>query len=1064
VDARGARTAAGLPCGSCGTELPPNSKFCNECGAPVTQVSRSAEYKQVTVLFADVVHSMDIAAALGPERLREIMADLADRCAAVVQRYGGTVDKFTGDGIMAVFGAPVALEDHAVRACLAALGVQEEAKGLAVGVRERDGVELQLRVGLNSGQVIAGEIGSGSFGYTTIGEQVGMAQRMESVAPPGGVMLSASTARLVEGAATLGEVERVRIKGADQPACAQRLLGVPERRHAVGRAESNLVGRRWEMGAVEGLLERAIDGHGAVVTVVGSPGIGKSRLVREVAAIAAERGVDVFAAYCESHASDVPFHVVARLLRAATGVLGLDGPAARERVRSRVPEADPEDLLLFDDLLGIADPEVELPKIDPDARRRRLTALVNAASLARQTPAVYVIEDAHWIDEVSESMLAEFLTVIPQTPSLVLATYRPEYRGALSQVAGVQTIALAPLSDSETAALVTGLLGPDPSVDGVITMITEKAAGNPFFVEEMVRDLAERGALRGNRGAYESSADAGEISVPATLQATIAARIDRLDPAAKRTLSAAAVIGSRFSRELLETLGIDPDLADLVGGEFVDQIRFTRQPEYVFHHPLIRTVAYESQLKSDRAESHRRLAAAIEAHAPQSADENAALIAEHLGAAGDGQAAYGWHMRAATWATNRDISAARLSWQRAQAIADALPADDPNQAAMRIAPRAMLCGIAWRVHAHVAGARFNELRELCAAAGDKASLAIAMAGLMMDHVYQDRMREASQLASETMALIESLGDPTLTVGLSFAAILAKAESTEWCDVLRFSQRVIDLADGDRSKGNFIFGSPLAAALTMRAVARYNLGRPGWRDDLRHGLAMARSADPLSYARVVTYAYFAGTPYGVLRPDDSAVRDIENALRIAERSGDDHAVTVVRMTLGMALVHRQTAAERDPGQKLLAEVSEVLLRRGHNLGELPIVNVYLARERARRGDRDDAIPLIRASTDHLFRERQLLLWGIPATGALVETLIDRGADGDVVEAEAAIERLASAPADEGLVIRDIWLLRLRALLARAHDDAPAYSHLRDRYRDMAKTLGFDGHIAWAEAMP
>ena len=216
-DGGGGLTATGLFCGSCGTELPPNSKFCNECGAPVTQATRSAEYKQVTVLFADVVHSMDIAAAVGAERLREIMAELVDRAAAVVQRYGGTVDKFTGDGIMAVFGAPVALEDHAVRACLAALGIQEEAKRLAVEVQDRDGVDLQLRVGLNSGQVIAGEIGSGPLGYTAIGEQVGMAQRMESVAPPGGVMLSASTARLVDGAAALGEPEMVRIKGADEP-------------------------------------------------------------------------------------------------------------------------------------------------------------------------------------------------------------------------------------------------------------------------------------------------------------------------------------------------------------------------------------------------------------------------------------------------------------------------------------------------------------------------------------------------------------------------------------------------------------------------------------------------------------------------------------------------------------------------------------------------------------------------------------------------------------------------------------------------------------------------------
>ncbi len=587
-----------------------------------------------------------------------------------------------------------------------------------------------------------------SLGYTAIGEQVGMAQRMESVAPPGGVMLSASTARLVEGAAALGEPELVRIKGADEPVAAHRLLGMGEQHHAVRRAESNLVGRRWEMSAVEGLLDRAVEGHGAVVGVVGPPGIGKSRLVREVSAMADAGGVEVFTAFCESHTSQVPFHAVARLLRAATGVEGLDEQAARDRVRDRVPDADPEDVLLFDDLLGIADPNAPLPAIDPDARRRRLTALVNAASLARETPAIYVVEDAHWIDEVSESMLADFLTVIPQTPSLVLVSYRPEYEGALTRVHGTQTIALEPLGDSETAALVSELLGPDPSISRLGQTIAERAAGNPFFAEEMVRELAERGVLRGNRSAYVSTVGAAEVSVPATVQATIAARIDRLDPAAKRTLSAAAVIGSRFSLDLLETLGIDPLLQDLLGAELIDQVRFTRGLEYVFHHPLIRTVAYESQLKSDRAELHRRLAADIEARDPELVDQNAALIAEHLEAAGDLPAAYGWHMRAATWATNRDIAAARLSWERAQKIADALPADDPNRAAMRIAPRTMLCGTAWRVHENVAGDRFDELRQLCAAAGDKASLAIAMAGLVVDHAFHDRIREASQLASE----------------------------------------------------------------------------------------------------------------------------------------------------------------------------------------------------------------------------------------------------------------------------------------------------------------------------
>jgi len=259
------------------------------------------------------------------------------------------------------------------------------------------------------------------------------------------------------------------------------------------------------------------------------------------------------------------------------------------------------------------------------------------------------------------------------------------------------------------------------------------------------------------------------------------------------------------------------------------------------------------------------------------------------------------------------------------------------------------------------------------------------------------------------------------------------------------------------------GSPLAVAFASRAFARICLGRHGWRDDVRHGLAMAGSADPMSYATVVGLVYNPGIPLGVLRPDDRAVGEIEDALRIAERSGDDLALTVTRVTLGVALVHRQTAAERDRGRKLLAEVSELFLRRGHNLYDLPIVNVYSARERARRGDRDGAIPLMRAAVDHLVREGRLLGWGVPATGVLVETLLDRGADGDGAEAEAAIDRLARPPMD-GFVLRDIWLLRLRALLARAHGDDTGYRDYRDRSRKMATELGFEGHIGWAEAMP
>ena len=1021
------------------------------------------------MLFADVVHSMDIAATVGTERLREIMAELVDRAAVVVQHFGGTVGSFTGDGIMAVFGAPVALEDHAVRACLAALGVQDEAKRLAVDVQDRDGVGLQLRVGLNSGQVIAGEIGSGAWGYTAVGEQVGMAQRMESVAPPGGVMLSASTARLVDGAAALGEPELVQIKGADKPVLARRLLGIRERHRAAGRFESNLVGRRWEMSAVEGLLDRAVEGHGAVVGVVGPPGIGKSRLVSEVSAMARRRGVEVFTAFCESHTNQVPFHAVARLLRAATGVDDLDERAARDRVRDRVPDADPEDLALFDDLLGIADPDTPLPPIDPDARRRRLTALVNAASLARKTPAVYVVEDAHWIDEVSESMLDDFFTVIPQTPSLVLVTYRPEYRGVLSRVAGAQTIVLAPLNDSETTALVTELLGSEPSVEALGHTLVERAAGNPFFAEEIVRELAERGVLRGEPGAYMSTADVAEVSVPATLQATIAARIDRLDPKAKRTLSTAAVLGSRFGLHLLTVLGVEPVVAELVAAELIEQVRFTRQPEFVFRHPLIRAVAYESQLKADRAGLHRSVAVAIEGQQPESIDENAALIAEHLQAAGDLHAAYAWHMRAGGRSANRDVVAAWISWDRARQVADALPDDDPDRTAMRIATRTLLCANAFRVHADISGGLFEELRELCTAAGDRASLAIGMAGLVEVHMIYGRVGEASRLASETMALVESIGNPTLTIGLSMFSIVAKLHTGEIAEALRWSQTVIDLADAEPAKaanGNSTIDWPLMAALAhalaTRGTARCALGDRGWRSDLDQAVAKARRTGPLGHGAVMSYSYGRAISTGVLLADDAALRELDEALRIAERASDDLALGLARFTLGVTLAHRDSPAERERGLDVLGQVRDMCLHGRFYLSMLAVIDVYTARERARRGDRDAALPKLREAVDDLFHAGQFGFCDT-APGVLVETLLERGAGDDVAEAEAAITRLAAAPADDGLVIREIWLLRLRALLARAIGDDTAYRDYRDRYRAMAESLGFEGHIAMAEAM-
>jgi class 3 adenylate cyclase len=314
-------------CRTCGAAPHVGARFCGACGSPLLESAEAAEYKQVTVLFADVVRSMGIAATLDMERLRDVVTELVERSAAIVHHYGGTAD-YTGDGVMALFGAPTALEDHALRACLAAVDIQEQAKDLATEVKRRDGVTVRLRVGLNSGRVIAGKIGSGAMGYKATGIQVGFAQRMESIAPPGGVMLSESTARLVEHKVRLAEPEWVHIKGFDGPVCTRRLIAI-DTRHGLGeRAEASLVGRRLEMAALDAVVDRAMSGRGCAVNIVGSPGVGKSRIAREAAMLAIGRGIDVAWAFCESHTSDIPF-----------GCCGAVGPGRdgcrRPRRRSR---------------------------------------------------------------------------------------------------------------------------------------------------------------------------------------------------------------------------------------------------------------------------------------------------------------------------------------------------------------------------------------------------------------------------------------------------------------------------------------------------------------------------------------------------------------------------------------------------------------------------------------------------------------------------------------------------------------------------------------------------------
>jgi len=1060
-------TATALRCGSCGTELPPDSRYCNKCGTPITPAAISAEYKQVTVLFADVVHSMDTAATVGAERLREIMTDLADRCAAVVERYGGTVDKFTGDGIMAVFGAPVALEDHALRACLAALAIQDTSLLLASEVRRRDGIELRLRVGLSSGRVVAGEIGSTARVYTAIGEQVGVAQRIESVAPPGGVMVSESTALLVQDRAVLSEPQLVHVKGVRDPVPARLLLDAGRETAEMRREQSTLVGRSRELATLTGELERAMSGRGRVVEIVGSPGIGKSRIAAETARWASERGVEVISANCESHATDVPLGVAARLLQETFGVGETEPSVARMKLRALFAGSDADDVLLLEDLLGIRDVADPMPDIAPQASRRRVGRLINTALLERKSPAMYVVEDVHWIDEASDAVLAELISVLSRSPSVVLVTHRPEYHGPLLQARSSTTIVLAPLTDVDISALVNELLGPHESAAALVAQICEQADGNPFFAEEIVRDLAARGVLTGTRGAYACPAHPAEVTVPATLEAAIAARIDRLDTAVKRTLNVAAVAGASFDAYLIATVvdgDTDTSLAALVEAELIDQTRRAPRVQYAFRHPLIRTVAYESQLKSVRVDQHRRLAAAIQQCDAQALDQSAAVIAGHLEAAGDLRAAYMWHMRAAAWSSTRDIRAARISWRHARDVADRLPAADGDRSAMQTTARTMLCATAWRVGITTADAGFDELQQLCSASGDARSQTVTKALLASARHRDGDIGEAHRLAREVVARAESFGDDETAIRLLANVTVYIIHVGEAREVLRVAQRIIDLADGDPAKGlmpHSSVGSPLALATMTRGVGRAALGIDGWKDDLRRAVTVARGFDLTSRAMVTSFVYIVATSLGWLTPDDSVVEESAEILRLAEQFGDDLTLAAAYVLRGAVLRHR-TDSEAPTGAQMLARARELFEHVGVRTWN-PVIDIEAVKAEAEDGHVDEAIATLRGLVDEFFKSGEMAWYGV-ATSVLVETLLSRGGDDDALAAEIAIDRLAREPIDSGVVAYELVLLRLRALLARASGDKTGYRDYRDRYRDMAKTLGFEGHIAWAEAMP
>jgi adenylate cyclase len=1038
--------------------LPPDSRFCNKCGAPITRATTSAEYKQVTVLFADVVGSMKLAAVLQTERLRDIMNELFNGAAAVVQRYQGTVDKFTGDGLMALFGAPVALEDHALRACISAMEIQSVAQRFADEVLRRDGVRLQLRIGLNSGEVIAGSIGSGPGRYTAVGHPVGMAQRMEAAAPACGVLCSLSTARLVESAARLGPVEDVAIKGADAPVAARRLLTVESDRMVLGRNEGAMVGRDTDLGRLHGIFDA---GRSRLVGVVGAPGVGKSRLIAEFSAVAARREAQVVLARCEAHTTAVAFRALVRLLRAMFSVEGLGHADARAHVLAQCGgglTSGSADAQIVFDVMGIADPDAPPLQVSVDGRRRRLVAVMLEAVLARPERILFVLEDAHWIDAPSDDVLADFTDALEATSSMFVTTYRPEFGGLLQQHAD-ETIALQPLTDVMAMRLVGQLVGSDPSMTALVDRIVVAAVGNPFFVEEIVRDLADRGVISGNRGRYRLVGNVDEIGVPATVQAVLAARIDRLAPEAKAVVNAAAVIGTRFDVDTLHALlpdAVSSALADLVSAELIDQTEFKPRQRYCFRHPLVRTVAYESQLSATRAQAHRRLAAAIEARDPAAADENAALIATHLEAACELADAYNWHKRAAGWLRPRDLPAARAQWLSARCLADKLPENGDDVADKRIAPRTMLISTESFVGSDAdADEQYRELRELTLQAGDLRSLAIATAGRIISFTFNDtRVPEAASLASELEDMLSTIACeavPEIDI-IRIGVVRAYHANCEF-DAALLAIEAILARPQDEPTLDFV------GALTFRGVIEiYRGDYESGRQHLRDGIRLARLLPPVSYAIILSF-WGLLSAMGMYEPGD-LVDEMREALRRAESFGDICGIITAQFAYGTALLRADDVSGDEAIGVLERARANMVKHRVMTTNLITAIGADLAIDAAGKGRRDEAIDDLR-SVFAIHMDRGVRI-EVGCTGeALVRLLIERGTTDDFGEAHRVVDEWQVRR--PGIPAADLWWLKSRAMLARAEGDSDTYAELAKQYLELCEKLDARGRLAEAIRM-
>jgi class 3 adenylate cyclase/tetratricopeptide (TPR) repeat protein len=699
-----------LRCTNCGHQNWPTARFCGSCGSslesrpPRSRTGRGpvGERKQATVLFADIVSSTELVVGLDPEQAMERLGPAVSIMCEAVERCEGTVVRTLGDGIMALFGAPLAQEGHALLACEAALSMQD--------AFPPDEGGLRLRVGLHSGEVVS-EVAAGELSTErgAHGSTIHLASRLQQIAEPGGICITEDCYRLVRSYCDVRPLGRHALKGFPEPLEIYSLLGLKPAvasQHFLGTNLTSFRGRDPEIAILQRALQSTENDDTRVIGVSGAPGTGKSRLCFEFAQWCRSRLIPVFEARALLYGHATPFQPVLEFLRLFFRIAQTDdSTVARDRIRERLSTIGPTfaaDFPLVCEFLGVPYQESAPVLLPPKARHERLLDIIrHMVRESGTTTSVIIVEDLHWLDEASADFVGTLVDAVASTRTMLVLTFRPSYVASWMNCSYYHQILLADLTPTQTIALVSELIGDRSELHDVRRRVAERSGGNPFFAEELVRSLAENGSIFGDPGDYALGFIAAEGMLPTTVQAVIGARIDRLGEADKAILQIAAVIGEEFPWEMLEELApapareIEAILEALCGAELLQRQAAPDGRWYAFRHPLIQEVAYAAQLRARRSALHASVADAMQHFYEDRIDEFSGLFAYHYEAAGQLLEAANYSARAAMWVGSTHSAQAIKHWQKVRTLLQKQPRSGATDE-VRIMASGQLAWLGWR--------------------------------------------------------------------------------------------------------------------------------------------------------------------------------------------------------------------------------------------------------------------------------------------------------------------------------------------------------------------------------